>query len=56
MSGKVLKMKNMIPVKFTLVKDPNDKKSLISKRNRYMCPITHDILGNNVPSAVIKTT
>ncbi|XP_057333323.1 nitric oxide synthase-interacting protein homolog [Microplitis mediator] len=55
-SGNVLKLKNLIPVKFTEVKDPDDKKSLIVKEARYMCPITHDILGNSVPCAVIKTT
>lgn len=55
-SGKVLKLKDLIPVKFTEVKDPDDKKSLIVKEARYMCPITHDILSNSVPCAVIKTT
>jgi len=56
MSGEVLKMKDMVSVKFTEVKDPDDKKTLINKTNRYMCPVTHDILGNNIPVAVIKTT
>lgn len=55
-SGKVLKSKDLIPIKFTEVKDPDDKKSLIVKEARYMCPITHDILSNSVPCAVIKTT
>lgn len=53
-SGKPLKMKDLIEVKWTLVKDPDDKKSLIAKENRYMCPITHDILSNAVPCAVIR--
>lgn len=53
-SGKPIKMKDMIEVKWTLVKDPDDKKSLIAKENRYMCPVTHDILGNSVPCAVIR--
>jgi nitric oxide synthase-interacting protein len=55
-SGNPLKVKNLIPIKFTQVQDPDDKKSLIVKQARYMCPITHDILGNSVPCAVIKTT
>jgi nitric oxide synthase-interacting protein len=55
-SGKQLKAKDLITVKFTLVNDPDDKKSLILKENRYMCPITHDILSNSVPCAVIRTT
>lgn len=55
MTGKPIKMSDLIDVKFTTVKDPDDKKSLIVKQNRYMCPITHDILSNSVPSAVIRT-
>lgn len=55
-SGKPLKMKDLIEVKWTLVKDPDDKKSLIAKENRYMCPVTHDILSNAVPCAIIRTT
>lgn len=55
-SGNPLKVKDLIPIKFTQVKDPDDKRSLIVKQARYMCSITHDILGNNVPCAAIKTT
>ncbi|XP_012230908.1 nitric oxide synthase-interacting protein homolog [Linepithema humile] len=55
-SGNPLKVKDLIPIKFTQVQDPDDKRSLIVKQARYMCPITHDVLGNSVPSAVIKTT
>ncbi|XP_050679917.1 nitric oxide synthase-interacting protein homolog [Leptidea sinapis] len=55
-SGKPLKMKDLIEIKWTLVNDPDDKKSLIAKENRYMCPVTHDILSNAVPCAVIRTT
>lgn len=53
-SGKPLKMKDLIEVNWTLVKDPDDKKSLIAKENRYMCPVTHDILSNAVPCAIIR--
>lgn len=55
-SAKSLKAKDLIDVKFTLVKDPEDKKSLIVKENRYMCAVTHDILSNSVPCAVLKPT
>lgn len=55
-SGKPLKLKDLIDVKFTLVKDPEDKKSLILKENRYMCAVTHDILSNSIPCAVLKPT
>lgn len=56
MSGKPLKIKDLLDVKFTEVKDPDDKKSLIVKENRYMCAVTHDILSNSVPCAVLRTT
>ncbi|BES99900.1 Nitric oxide synthase interacting protein [Nesidiocoris tenuis] len=56
MTGKPLRLKDLIDVKFTLVKDPDDKKSLIAKENRYMCAVTHDILSNAVPCAVLRTT
>uniref|UniRef100_A0A182SM80 Nitric oxide synthase-interacting protein homolog n=1 Tax=Anopheles maculatus TaxID=74869 RepID=A0A182SM80_9DIPT len=55
-SNKPLKAKDLIEVKFTLVKDPSDRKSLIAKENRYMCAVTHDILNNSVPCAVLKPT
>ncbi|GJQ70690.1 hypothetical protein Trydic_g625 [Trypoxylus dichotomus] len=55
-SGRPLKSKDLVDVKFTLVKDPTDKKTLITKQNRYMCAVTHDILSNSVPCAVLKPT
>jgi len=45
MSGRPLKMKEMIVVKFTEIKDPADKRSTIVKEARYMCPVTRDTLG-----------
>ena len=56
MSGKPLKLKDLIDVKFTEVNDPDDKQNIIVKKVRYMCPITHDILSNSVPAAVLKPT
>lgn len=56
MSGKPLKLKNFVDVKWTPVNDPTDKKSLAVRENRYMCAVTHDILSNAVPAAVIRTT
>ena len=56
MSGKPLKMKDLIDVKFTEIKDPSDKRSTIVKDARYMCPVTRDTLGNSLPCAVIRTT
>ncbi|KAJ8664594.1 hypothetical protein QAD02_006256 [Eretmocerus hayati] len=56
MSGRILKLKDLLPIKFTEVNDPDDKKSLIVKTARYMCPITRDVLSNSTPCAVIRTT
>lgn len=56
MSQKPIKAKDLIDVKFTMVQDPDDKKSLIVKENRYMCAVTHDILSNSVPCAVLRPT
>lgn len=56
MSGKPLKAKDLVPIKFTPVVDPDDKASLIAKKARYMCAVTHDILGNSVPVAALKTS
>ncbi|KAL5280628.1 NOSIP family protein [Megaselia abdita] len=55
-SEKPLKVKDLIPVKFTLLKDDSDKRSLIAKENRYMCPVTHDILSNAIACVVLKPT
>lgn len=54
-SGKPLKAKDLIPVRFTLA-DASNTSSLEGKRERYKCPVTGDILRNNVPSAVLKPT
>lgn len=54
-SEKVLKVKDLIDVKFTPVRD-GENKSVHTKENRYMCAVTHDILSNSVPCAVLKPT
>ncbi|GBN15290.1 Nitric oxide synthase-interacting protein [Araneus ventricosus] len=56
MSGKPLKIKNLIPVKFTEVENLQEEKSLITRKVRYMCAVTHDILGNSIPAAVLCTS
>jgi len=53
MSGNPLKIKKLIDVNFTPIKD-DDKKSLITKDARYVCAVTNDVLSNSVPCAVIK--
>ena len=54
MSGKPLRIKDLIPVKFSVV--PDDEKSLITREVRYKCAVTHDALGNSVPCAVLRNT
>lgn len=54
MSGKPLRIKDLIPVKFSVV--AGDDKALITREVRYKCAVTHDALGNSVPSAVLKNT
>lgn len=54
-SGKPLKVKDLIDVKFSPVKE-DGKKSIHTQENRYMCAVTHDILSNSVPCAVLKPT
>ncbi|XP_078485570.1 nitric oxide synthase-interacting protein [Ciona intestinalis] len=56
MSNKPIKMKDLIPVKFTPIADRDKKTSMISKKDRWMCAVTHDTLGNSVPSAVLRST
>ncbi|XP_018570126.1 nitric oxide synthase-interacting protein homolog [Anoplophora glabripennis] len=55
-SQRPLKVKDLIDVKFTPVNDPDDKKSIHVRENRYMCAVTHDILSNSVPCAVLRPT
>ncbi|EDX02709.1 nitric oxide synthase-interacting protein homolog [Drosophila yakuba] len=55
-SQQPLRVKDLIDVKFTLLKDGDSKRSLIAKEARYMCPITHDVLSNAVPCAVLRPT
>lgn len=45
-----------LPFVISVVKDPDDKKSLIVKENRYMCAVTHDVLSNSVPCVVLRPT
>ncbi|XP_057364945.1 nitric oxide synthase-interacting protein homolog [Daphnia carinata] len=57
-SGKILKIKDLIDVKFTLAPKDDDErgKALISRQVRYMCPITRDILSNSIPCTILKPT
>ncbi|XP_073513833.1 nitric oxide synthase-interacting protein [Phyllobates terribilis] len=54
MSGRPLKMKDLISVKFTAVDDKVDRVGLINRQDRYVCAVTRDMLGNSVPCAVLR--
>jgi nitric oxide synthase-interacting protein len=56
MTGKQIKMSHLFDVKFTEINDPDEKKSLIAREERYMCPVTHDILNNSTSCVVLKPT
>jgi len=54
MTKKPLSMKHLISVKFTKVKDGDDKTHVLNKQLRYVCAVTGDALGNSVPCAVLR--
>jgi len=55
-TGKPLKIKDFIDVKFTKVNESDERQSLQGKRDRYKCPVSGDVLGNNIPCAILRTT
>ncbi|XP_078286822.1 nitric oxide synthase-interacting protein [Rhinoraja longicauda] len=54
MSGRPLKMKDLITVKFLPVDETLERVQLITKQERYICAVTRDALGNSVPCAVLR--
>ena len=57
MSNKPISMKDLIEVKFKLLEDKDSKaKALIVKNERYVCPVSNDILSNSVPCVVLRTS
>ncbi|OQV22207.1 Nitric oxide synthase-interacting protein [Hypsibius exemplaris] len=54
-SGKPIKASDLIPIHFTPVVD-DDKTPVASKKFRYMCPVTRDVLSNNTACAVLRTS
>lgn len=56
LSGKPLKIKELVPIHFTPA-NKDGSKSLhvdVSKDARYVCAVTNDVLGNSVPCAALK--
>lgn len=54
MSGKPLKLKDLIAVHFTPLDQNVDRVGLINRQDRYVCAVTRDMLGNSVPCAVLR--
>ena len=50
MSNEPLKVKDLIPVKFT----PSGEKSSATSRARHICAVTGDVLSNSTPCVVLK--
>jgi len=56
MSRQPIKVKDLIHVEWTIARDPDDKKSLIARDERYQCAVTGDVLNNSTKCAVLKPT
>ena len=55
-SRKPLRVKDLITVVWTEVRDPDNKKSLIAREERYQCAVTGDTLYDSTHCAVLKPT
>jgi len=57
MSGKPISLKDLITVNFKLASDVDPtKKPLVAVRDRYVCAVTGDLLGNSVACAILRTS
>ncbi|XP_062945762.1 nitric oxide synthase-interacting protein isoform X1 [Cynocephalus volans] len=54
MSGKPLRMSDLIPVRFTPLDGSVDRVGLITRSERYVCAVTRDSLSNATPCAVLR--
>lgn len=54
MSGKTLKMNELITVRFTPLDSSLDRLALLTRQDRYVCAVTKDTLGNSVPCSVLR--
>ncbi|GAA6079363.1 nitric oxide synthase-interacting protein, partial [Tachysurus ichikawai] len=54
MSGRPLKMSDLISVRFTPLDSSLDRVALLTRQDRYVCVVTKDTLGNSVPCAVLR--
>lgn len=54
MSGRPLRMNELVPVRFTPLDPSLERVKLLSRQERYVCAVTRDVLGNSVPCAVLR--
>uniref|UniRef100_A0A667ZEV4 Nitric oxide synthase-interacting protein n=1 Tax=Myripristis murdjan TaxID=586833 RepID=A0A667ZEV4_9TELE len=54
MSGRPIKMNELITVRFTPLDPSLDRVALLTRQDRYVCAVTKDTLGNSVPCAVLR--
>uniref|UniRef100_A0A3Q2UR52 Nitric oxide synthase-interacting protein n=1 Tax=Fundulus heteroclitus TaxID=8078 RepID=A0A3Q2UR52_FUNHE len=54
MSGRPIKMNDLITVHFTPLDPSLDRVALLNRQERYVCAVTRDALGNSVPCAVLR--
>ncbi|XP_035254093.1 nitric oxide synthase-interacting protein [Anguilla anguilla] len=54
MSGRPLKMNELISVRFTPLDPSLDRVALLTRQDRYVCAVTKDTLGNSLPCAVLR--
>ncbi|KAG7459852.1 hypothetical protein MATL_G00215090 [Megalops atlanticus] len=54
MSGRPLKLNELITVRFTPLDPSLDRVALLTRQDRYVCAVTKDTLGNSVPCAVLR--
>ncbi|GLD61308.1 nitric oxide synthase-interacting protein-like protein [Lates japonicus] len=54
MSGRPIKMNELITVHFTPLDTSLDRVALLTRQDRYVCAVTRDVLANSVPCAVLR--
>ncbi|KAM4634466.1 nitric oxide synthase-interacting protein isoform 1-T2 [Polymixia lowei] len=54
MSGRPIKMNELITVRFTPLDPSLDRVALLTRQDRYVCAVTKDTLGNSVPCSVLR--
>uniref|UniRef100_A0A8D3AWH1 Nitric oxide synthase-interacting protein n=1 Tax=Scophthalmus maximus TaxID=52904 RepID=A0A8D3AWH1_SCOMX len=54
MSGRPIKMNELIAVHFTPLDPSLDRVALLTRQDRYVCAVTRDVLANSVPCAVLR--